>query len=72
VNCCDRPNGIDGFWGVIPILTSVAEVIEREAAPVMLPSVALMVTVPKATLVAMPFVLVALLMVATVPSDVLQ
>jgi hypothetical protein len=54
------------------IVTNTGGAIVREAVPEMLPEVALIVAEPTATLVERPTVPVALLMVATAPSEELQ
>ena len=72
MNCCEAPSAIDGFCGVMLMLTNVGGVMVREAVPEMLPEVALMVAEPAETLVVRPMVAAALLMVATVPSEELQ
>ena len=58
--------------GVTAIDTSVAFVTVRLAVPVMVPEVAVIVTVPAATPVASPWVEAPLLIVALVASDELQ
>ena len=63
-NCCDVPRAIEGLWGVTAIETSPAEVTVSTTLPLIDPDVALTLAVPVATLVAKPWLLLALLMVA--------
>lgn len=72
MNCCELPKGIAGFCGVTLMLTSCAGVIVSEAVPNTVPEVAVTETDATETLAASPLVGLELLMVATVPSEVLQ
>jgi hypothetical protein len=65
VNCCAVPKAIEGFPGVTAIDTSTAAVTLRVVLPLTEADVAVIVAVPVPTLVASPFWLVTLLMVAT-------
>jgi len=68
-NCLDVPFPVDGFIGDMEIDVKTAGVTVRMVFPLIDPSAAVMVVVPAATPVAVPFTPVALLMVAIVVSD---
>ena len=72
VNCCCVPTSMVGLAGVTVIEFREAFVTVRVADPEMLPMVAVMVALPCATAVAMPFVPPVLLTVATVVEDEFQ
>lgn len=65
VNCCTAPIGIEGFAGVTRIDTITASVTVSVVLPLIDPEVAVMVTVPAASVEAKP----VLSTVATVESD---
>jgi len=54
VNCCVRPLAIEAFAGVIVIETRAAELTVKEAVPLIVPEVAVIVGVPTAEPVAKP------------------
>jgi hypothetical protein len=65
VNCCVSPLAMLGAAGVTAIETNVAGVTVSIVPPDTVPSVAVIVVVPGAMLLARPLVPVALLIVAT-------
>ena len=72
MNCTVVPRTREGLVGVTVIETSVAGVTVRVVEPEIFPDVAVIVVVPAATEVALPFDFAALLMVATDPSEELH
>jgi hypothetical protein len=68
VNCWVRPSGIEAEDGVTAIVTSTGLVTAKEAEPVTVPDVAVIVVLPCALLVARPVELI----VATDPLDELH
>jgi hypothetical protein len=72
VNCWVVPRAMLGMVGVTAMETRIAGVTVRVVEPEMPPDVAVTVDVPTATVVALPLVAAALLMVATDVTDELQ
>ena len=72
VNCWVVPRAMEGLAGVSAIETKVADVTVSTVEPLMEPDVAVMVEVPWAKLVARPWLLEVLLMVATAVLDEVQ
>ena len=72
VNCWEAPSAIDGFCGAMEIDSRVAAVTARVAVAFTDPDAAVIVIEPAPTPVARPCDLAESLIVATVPSDVLQ
>jgi hypothetical protein len=64
-NCCVPPNEIDGYAGVTAIDISTGGLIVRLVDPIIAPSVAVTLVVPRPALVASPWVPAVLLIVAT-------
>ena len=72
VNCCVVPSAIEGAAGVTAIDTNAAGATVSEAVPLTAPDVAIIVTVPCATVLASPFVGTESPIVATLPVPALQ
>lgn len=65
-NCCAVPSAINGFAGLIVIVSNTAGVMVNVVLAVMFPELAAIVLVPAATAVATPWLPLALLTLATV------
>ena len=72
VNCSFVPEAIEGLAGVTEIETRTGVTTVRVVEPEMFPEVAVIVVIPAATAVAIPFDPAALLIVATEPAEELQ